>query len=196
MRTMVLLGLLLLANTGWASDKKGSFAPKGAGQITCRVFTAEHKKGSNAYLLFRGWLDGYITAINELTPDTFDITSWESTAFLASVADSHCSKHPDDQLLTVVMTIVKQLREHRVREQSPYVTAVAGSQKRVLYKFTLEKVQAELARRGGYAGPADGSFTDATRSALAAFQTKEKLPPTGLPDEQTLWRLLRPLPTK
>ena len=40
-------------------------------------------------------------------------------------------------------------------------------------------------------GAVDGRFTDATRSALIAFQSGLDFETTGFPDQTTLWRLLR-----
>jgi peptidoglycan hydrolase-like protein with peptidoglycan-binding domain len=50
----------------------------------------------------------------------------------------------------------------------------------------VRSVQAELARRGYYAGAVDGKLGPATRAAVRAFQQDAGLPPTGTIDERLL----------
>jgi len=49
----------------------------------------------------------------------------------------------------------------------------------------------DLTRLGLYKDQIDGRFTDATKSALIAFQSDNNFEMTGFPDQTTLWRLLR-----
>jgi peptidoglycan hydrolase-like protein with peptidoglycan-binding domain len=42
-----------------------------------------------------------------------------------------------------------------------------------------------------YSGNMDGEFNEATRTALKAFQGEKALRDTGLPDQETLFRLLQ-----
>lgn len=194
MRRLIMLLALTTATTVYGADNNDRFAPKGAGLISCSTFVEEHEKGSEAFIIFRGWIDGYITAVNQFTPDTFDITAWESTTFLAAVIDNHCRKHPDDSVLSVAMTLVDELYDDRVEQASDYVIAQVESQSVALYAATLVDVQNELNRQDLLDETATGSFTPATVAALREFQATRNLPQTGLPDEKTLWLLLEPLP--
>ena len=124
-----------------AADHNGRFAPKGAGLASCGRFVEEYKPGSDPYVLLRGWLDGYLTATNQLMPETFDITAWESTTFIGALVENHCAKHADDQFLEVLMTIVTGLKEHRVREESPEVAIRVAGQETIIYESTLREVQ-------------------------------------------------------
>lgn len=54
------------------------------------------------------------------------------------------------------------------------------------------EVQSELQRRGMYDGPADGLFGPKTESAIAAFETKIGLKPTGQPNPKVLSALRAP----
>lgn len=193
-RLFMLVPILAAAELAAAADVNERFAPKGAGTITCEVFVEEHERESDAYILFRGWIDGYITAVNQLTPETFDIAAWESTAFLASVIDNHCRKNPEDSVMAVTMAIVEGLHDDRITRSSPLVTAEAGDQSMRIYEATLVEVQSALIELGLLSEAPTGRFTAATSAALTRYQTAQNLTPTGLPDENTLWALLRPLP--
>ena len=48
-----------------------------------------------------------------------------------------------------------------------------------------------LADLGMYSGELDGTLSEATRNALKTFQAERSLPDTGLPDQETLFRLLQ-----
>ena len=52
-------------------------------------------------------------------------------------------------------------------------------------------MQEKLAARGLYKNPVDGIYTEATRSAIMAFQSDLEFETTGFPDQATLWRLFR-----
>lgn len=51
------------------------------------------------------------------------------------------------------------------------------------------EVQSELQRRGLYDGPADGIFGPKTEAAIASFETRMGLKPTGRPNPQVLTAL-------
>lgn len=187
-------GLALLVATACAAradDAAGNFAVKGAGVLPCKVFTAERDKKSNVYFLIGGWLEGYLSAHNRYVADTFDVTSFETTDMLLAIIGDHCAKHPDDRLYPVVNAIVTKLGEDRLRSASERVQVTDGKRTAVLYQATIRRIQETLAARRFYQGEADGVFSEATKTALAAFQTEIKFEPTGFPDQITLWRLLR-----
>jgi hypothetical protein len=183
--------VLGLAQSAVAEDSSGRFAVKGAGTLPCKVFTAEREKKSNGYFLIGGWLEGYLSAHNRYVDDTFDITSFESTELLLAVIGDHCVKHPEDRLYPVVNAMVTKLAEDRLRTSSERVRVVDGPRATVLYEATLRRIQEALAARKLYEGEADGTFSETTKSALAAFQKEIQVEATGFPDQATLWRLLR-----
>lgn len=200
--TLIALGLVpfgiaalgLVAPAPLAADSKGRFAPKGAGLIRCEQFVAEHAAGSDAYLLFRGWIDGYLTAVNQYEPGNFDVTAWQTPASIATLIDNHCGKHPDDEVLAVAMTIVSSLRSDRIRSESTLVKLENNEGKHVLlYEETLRRLQSKLADSGFYDGEPSGAFNTGTETAIRTFQSSNGLEETGLPDQNTLWRLLKPL---
>lgn len=190
-----LVSIFLASGLASAADEAGQFAVKGVGGVSCEVFTDQRSANLPAYARFVGWLEGYATASNQLLPETFDVTPWQTTDFIASIIDNHCSKHPKDQFMAVVLTVYREMHEERLKAQSKQVEIKEQDQRIVLYEQTLRSVQDELAAQGHYRNQSDGRFGVGTRQALMAFQRKSALPQTGLPDQLTLWNLLKPLPT-
>lgn len=188
----ILLGVLLSLTTGAiAADANGQFAMKGAGFLTCQIFSAEREKRSEVYYLIAGWVEGFVTAHNRYVPDTFDITSFESTEMLLTVMENHCKDHPEDRLFPVINSMLIQLQSDRVKSESERVTVTSGERKTQLYVETVRRMQDNLKKRGLYKGAVDGKFTSATEAALMAFQSDAKLENTGFPDQVTLWKLFR-----
>ncbi len=189
---LLLAGALLLHAAALpAADDAGRFAMKGAGFLPCSVFTAEREKRSNVYYLIGGWVEGYIAAHNRYVPDTYDVLSFESLELLLTVMQSHCASNPDDRLHAVLAAMLARLAPDRLRKETTRVQITDDERTANLYRETIRRMQAELARRGLYHDAVDGRFTDATRSALIAFQHDSDLDATGFPDQTTLWRLLR-----
>ena len=184
--------LFLTAVGAQAADDGGHFAIKGAGLMDCRQYTTARTQKSPVVYSLLGWLDGYITAQNELSPDTFDVAAWESTDLFSRILDSHCRDHPDDRFFSVVRSVVTEIRARRLKKDSPLIPVRNGNDVMVLYQETLRRAQAALAKLGLYDGEADGQFSDQTERALALFQSKNGIKATGLPDQVTLWRLFRP----
>lgn len=188
--TVILAALMHTCDVA-AADADGKFAMKGAGLLPCGVYVTERAKKSNAYYLIGGWVEGYISAYNKYANDNFDVTSFESLELLLKLMDHHCKSNPKDRLYSVLDAIVVQLMPDRLTKESERVKLTDKERSTALYTDTIRRMQAELTRRGLYKGAVDGQFTDATRSALIAFQSDIGFAKTGFPDQTTLWRLLR-----
>lgn len=183
--------LLLHAGGAHAADRNDEFAVKGAGLLTCSMYVAERQRRSNIYYMVGGWIEGFISAHNKYAPDTYDVTSFEGLELLLAVIDNHCRANPQDRLYPVVNAIVAKLAEDRVRDRSDGVELADGERKAVLYRETIRRIQTLLQGLGLYKDAIDGSYSDATRAAMIAFQTDIGFEPTGFPDQATLWRLFR-----
>ena len=173
-----------------AATESGRYAIRGAGLIDCQTYLDEQKKQSSAYLMIGGWIDGYITGVNQHAADTYDATSFESTELFAELIKNHCQKNPEDRLFPVMNSIIAQRWENRVQTESPLIGIRLGDLSVQMYKATLIKIQTRLAGEGYYELPASGSFDAKTISALAEFQkTLDNFEPTGFPDQATVWAL-------
>ena len=184
--------LLLLHTTGaFAADDGGKFAMKGAGFLPCKIYVSERQKKSDIYYMIGGWLEGYLSAYNKYNENTYDLTSFETLELLLLVMENHCTSNPGDRLYSVINSLIIKLYPDRLQRDSPKVVIEEGERKTILYRETIRRMQGELTRLGLFKGEVDGRFTDATRSALIAFQSDLDFETTGFPDQTTLWRLLR-----
>ncbi|MCB1683935.1 MAG: peptidoglycan-binding domain-containing protein [Pseudomonadales bacterium] len=174
-----------------ASDRNGEFALKGAGFLPCQVFVLEREKQSTIYYMIGGWLEGFLSAHNQYMDQTYDVTSFETLELLLGVILNHCQSNPNDRLYTVFNSILLKLQPDRIVLDSPKVEIAEGDRKTQLYRETIRRMQEKLAARGLFKEAADGRFTDATRSAIIAFQSDIEFETTGFPDQTTLWRLFR-----
>ncbi|REL30773.1 peptidoglycan-binding domain-containing protein [Thalassotalea euphylliae] len=192
MKSLLFSVLLLSINLPvMAADINGKFAMKGAGFLTCQAFLLERQKRSNIYYMIGGWLEGYISAHNRYVTDTYDITAYQSLELLLNVMDSHCQSNPSNQLYQVVSGIIEKLEPVRIKQESPRIAVTIGERKVVLYRATIRKLQQKLSELELYQGQIDGQYTDATKSALMAYQSDIGFEMTGVPDQGTLWRLLK-----
>ena len=183
----------LASASALAADVEGAFSIRGAGLLTCEVYTEQRAERSNAYLMIGGWIDGYITARNQFEQDTYDVTSYESTELLAAIIDNHCQNNPEDRLFAVVNSIFVKLGGERIRERSPFVTAEIDGREARLYRETVRRLQSKLMERGLYSGEINGLLSDATIAAIRGYQDGvPQFEATGFPDQTTLWSLLTP----
>lgn len=175
-----------------AADPDGHFAIKGAGGGTCAQFSSAREQDARDYYVYAGWIDGYVTGLNELNRDTYDLSPWGTTEMLAGMVDGYCRKSPDLSFHVAVRRLMQVLAADRLETRSPIVRVEHGGRGIALYEATLRRVQKVLAEKGLYQGKVDGSYDAGTREALERFQRAEGLTPSGLPDQMTLLALFRP----
>lgn len=188
----ILAVLTVLAAPGvWAADQHGLFSIRGAGLLTCGTFVAEREKASEAYMMMGGWLDGYITGVNELAESTFDITPFQSTELVSLLVYRHCRDNSEDLIFAVVNTLLARLHDQRLTSASPYTDVRVGERQVRLYDSVIRDIQSALAGKGLLAENPDGSWNAATATALSRFQATVGLESSGFPDQTTLWYLLR-----
>ena len=186
----------LFSAAALGSDEQGRFAIKGIGVQNCAQFGTAYKERSQVAYVFAGWVDGYVSALNRLQSGTFDATPWQSTDIMLALINNHCLQNPDSRLFEVVQALLGYYADQRLPEISPPVEAVVGERRVQVYQEVLRRAQTALAAQGLYDGTADGLFGPKTQAAFEAFQERSKLAKTGLPDQQTLYRLFAPSGTQ
>lgn len=201
MKRIALLGLIgLLPFTSFAVDKNGAYAPKGIGQLSCEQIAKivekeqkdEDKKKVTAAL--SSWLDGYITAQNLGTAQTFDIAPWASPPLLIRLIDIRCSKDPKLHVAQIAQELVGFLGRTRLQTKSEMVEIKDGDKSiGIMYAEVLKRAQQSLKDKGMFSGTPDGKWGSKTRDAFKAFQKKQGqgLEETGLPDSLTLFQLFQ-----
>jgi hypothetical protein len=191
MRILAAVAVALAATPARAADDEGAFAMKGAGVETCSAYLAARERSPGAHAMFLGWLDGYLTAVNELTPGVFDAAFWRERGLLAALLEVNCRGEPEQRFGVVVRAMVKELTRSPLEEKSDLIEARIGERGVPLYRATLKKVEEALAARGINPGEVDGRWDDAARQGVLEFQrSQDELTPTGLPDQATLTKLL------
>ena len=185
-----LLSLLLFApSLSNAADMAGKYALRGAGLTKCQVFLEAYAaKGPKAHV-FYGWIDGYISGLNELSPNTYDRAPWQSTELLAEVVRRACTQAPNQYFFAELRSVVAAMNEQRMSVGQDKKVLEMGEDRAIVYPDTVERAQRALQALGHYAGEVNGAFDPATHQAIIKFQTAKGIPVTGLPGPITLWAL-------
>jgi hypothetical protein len=189
-RTLVVALVLAWGGAAAAADADGNFVIKGAGTATCATLQKAKAARDERYASIAGWLDGYLSAQNELRGATFDLAPWQQTELLLAAVAGWCKSRPQDTLHTAVFRLIETLQTGRLTERSAMLEVGDDAARVVVYAAIWQRVQQRLKLRGFYDGEVTGAADAPTRKALRAFQAERKLPTTGLPDQQTLALLL------
>ncbi len=194
----VILGLGLVAAAGQApaADGNGQFGIKGVGGAPCETYLQAFEKKDQGYLMYLGWLGGYISATNQYLPDTFDITPWQSVGLVSMAVANVCRQNPKASVLEAVQRVLQGVYPLRLTQASPMTEAKTDKATIRIYQAVLKQAQEKLKALGYYKGKPDGKYGPGTRKALEAFQKDNKLQPTGLPDQATLLALMNAQPAK
>lgn len=173
------------------ADPQGRFAIKGIGTTDCATFvTQANLRGNNAFM-YGGWVYGFLTATNKWTPDTFDLVAWEDLETLTSYLYGYCRENPEMRFAQAVFQLSEALYADRVTEALTPVEAKVGDDSVVTYPSALKRAQSRLQAAGYAQVDANGVFDEKTEVALRSYQKAQGLKETGLPDQATLYKLLR-----
>ena len=173
-----------------AADASGQFAVRGAGFATCQHYLRAHELKANEWYLFFGWLDGYLSAFNEKSAETFDVVPWQSTELIAEIIRNVCARDATQYFFPVVRTVVGGFDQQKLATAEAKKSVEVGENTALVYPATLRSAQLALAERGHFDGEASGEFDAKTQAAIEAFQAKHSIPVNGLPGPVTLWALL------
>ena len=173
-----------------AAAPDGQYAIKGEGRQTCEHLLAGGSAQFHAG--FRGWIMGYLTAVNRYEATTYDIIPWQGIDVLITIINNHCKENKGERLNDVVHKIVMTFQPSRLEHTSSGLVITVDGQSVRIYEDVLLRAQEKLADLGFYAGVVDAKFGPATQEAFATFQLTEELEATGLPDTLTLWKLFSP----
>lgn len=184
-----LFASLLPSSIAYGADSNDAYAIKGAGIAKCSKFIEFHQKKDNTYLIFGGWLEGYLTAINQQQANTFDLAPWQSTQLLLIAAESLCKQKPELQFQAAVQILIGELMPQKITQGGKFVTI----DKYIYQEEVIKRMKSVLKSRDLYNGNLnDAQYDDKLKSAVKQFQKNIKQPQTGLPDQGTLFELFRP----
>ena len=104
---------VMLAGHTQAADAQGNFLGYGAGtQMRCAEFSAT---GVLADSPLEAWLMGYVTAINIVTEDTYDIVGSGGGEALYKAIAEVCKQNPEADLVEAVEPALQSLADSRHR---------------------------------------------------------------------------------
>lgn len=189
---MAYIILCILPFTSLAtSESTSTFVIKGAGIKKCSAFTALVDSKNDDVKLYAGWLEGYLTAINEQNSEIYDITEFQSTSFFLRQIYKYCEQNEADNFYTVAKSIVDAIRNRSVTHKSKLIFIKYKNNGLFIYDSVLIKAKKELARLGYLLQHrANSSKIEAEEiSSIKGFQKYKGIPVTGLPDEATLMEL-------
>lgn len=173
-----------------ATGSENQFAVQGVGNQSCEEFLTARQSGNVKYERFGSWIAGYLTAYNQLQSETVDIAPWQSIDLLAALMAQHCQKNLSGSMAKVATDMVNALYDKRLQQPSEQLQISISGNSVQIYREVLKRAQQNLTNNGLYSGDVDGKFGPETERALRRFQERSDLPTTGLPDEQTLYKLL------
>jgi len=179
-----------------AADANGRFNVRGLGSTRCDAaavaFADKDQQRRDAMI---SWLMGYVSAFNRLNPGTFDALPGEDGRDLAGLALALCQYNPAVSLETAAVSGLRLLAPLQATRDGPLVSFAgpAGPNARTirLHVEAVRVIERKLKALGRYQAAETGAASPGLTAALKAFQTAEKLSPTGLPDMPTLIRLMQ-----
>jgi Putative peptidoglycan binding domain len=182
--------LFAFSSVLYAADIDGKFAVKGAGRKACTDFMQAKSSGSNDYLLYAGWVEGFLSSYNQFQPKNYDITPWQTTELLLLLVSEQCKATPDSRMLSVVNGLLKALFSIRLQTESDIVKVSLDGRETYYYSEILKRVKSRLKIATNYKGDEKSdSFGAEEIIAIVNFQKKMGLTVTRVLDQNTLSRL-------
>ena len=174
-----------------ATSARGEFGVKGIGASDCATAVREYKGGTPNAMMYGGWLYGYLTAVNQATPDTFDLATWQDLNTLTNFVIEYCQKNPRTSFAQAVFNLTAALKPMRLTAASQPVRFTHNNKPFVMYGDVIKRMGEALKHKGYYKGtlPAQPAFTGEMARAVSRFQSSNQLPATGEPDQFTLFKL-------
>lgn len=170
-----------------AADARGNFAVNGIGATSCADTVGAINHGQVAVRAeLSSWLMGYISALNRVDPNTFDIVPVQSANAMTNLVVNICAKNGKAMVAGVANSIIDTLKLGALHTSSPLVTASFGGKSVAIRETTLKRLQTYLKKHKYLSGPVDGQFGPSTQAAIKAFQVKQKLVVNSLPDAETV----------
>ena len=191
-RAALAVAVALTLQPARAADPDGRFAIEGGGLQTCTDYATAVQWRTADVAAYGGWIEGYLTALNQGYGGVYDLTPWQTTESLVSLLRSVCRQVDGGTRIAVALDrMVRLLLPQALLDESPVVAVQAdASSSFAMYVEVLDRINAALRQRGHAVVDIRGHFGDDTRAGLRAVQAGAGLAETGLPDQRTLFVLL------
>lgn len=181
---------ICLSFSASAADSEGKFAAKGAGRKSCGDFTTSAQQKDSEFLLYAGWLEGYLSAYNQFQKSNYDIAPWQTTELFLVLLQRHCKDNSNIKFLDATNAMIKAFYPIRLDSEGTVVKIQVGDATSYYYEEILLRAKTRLKKLGFYQNQISGDkFTDLDVKAFSEYQQKFNLKVTGLPDQNTLTTL-------
>jgi len=182
--TVLLIGIGSMSGVTQGADEQGQYYVKGLGSQSCEQYLIEMANASATHVMFRSWLNGYLTAYNTFVASTYDIAPASNVDGLANAMESICQNILEAMFASGAQALTDALvpqRQVAAVDSSGGATTAADTG-----ELSMAGVQQALQDQGYFNGDVDGLFGPATGAAIEAYQSDKGLAVTGIPDAQTL----------
>jgi len=183
------IGMTLCVPASFAADSNGRFSVRGLGGHSCADYLAATGKPAELGA-YSSWLLGYATARSRVEAGTFDMLPTQGGLDFVNVVGAVCRQQQTALLETVADQTLRVLAPVRQAAETPLVQVQADSKSVAIRQASLQQLQTALIARKFYKGTATGAPSPQFIDALKAFQRKEGIAVTGLPDIDTFIRAI------
>jgi hypothetical protein len=97
-----------------AADDAGNFSVQGG--ATCSKYLSEQSSKSVVFTSYMGWVAGYMSAYNSLTPDTFSILGNSDLGGALLWIKGYCEKNPLDTVAQGMQALIWELYPKRLQK--------------------------------------------------------------------------------
>ena len=124
MKRLLFATALLFPIVSWAADQDGYYRPyfmesENIDYTTCKSFITARDLARQGHFAvqnqFNQWLDGFLTAYDMYTPNTFDIAFGKDLESLDGWLENYCAKHPDNFFDDAVESLIFELYADRAK---------------------------------------------------------------------------------
>ena len=136
MKTLISVLALALVTGGPAlsADQDGKFAIKGAGLQTCSAFNTAFDEQNVDLGIYYGWVDGFVTGLNQFRDETFDAAPWQTTETLLGLMREVCRAQSEDpRVIDVVNRLIGDFTPLRLTRESRLQGVKTGERSMVIY---------------------------------------------------------------
>ncbi len=149
-RLSLLALVFVCAGPVHSADSSGDFVVKGAGATPCSQFISAAKEGgAEALSEYGGYVAGYTSAYNEMSPATYDVWAWQTMDTLMLLLLQRCRQSPDLNFGAAVMELTRYYSATRVANRETKRRVGSEASGLYLYESAYQKLL-EALRREGY----------------------------------------------
>lgn len=191
---VVLVACSIQGAASFAATDDGQYANYAVGAQPCSAVLQAYQQNDQSAVLLEvsSWLSGYISAMNRVSEETYDVTPIMNHASLTMLTLRICENNPDQLYESVVNAALSVLAPLRSQEEVGGVQIERDGLSITLRENSIKALQVILAEKGLLdEAAADGVFGDMTAKAISTWQNDNGLQVTGLFDPVTVFSLVQ-----